>query len=199
MKNMKGVYSPHTMLLNLTCAEMMAFYNLPHSGTSGSGPGWGADLLAGGAFWLNHLTSCLGKAGLAPFVGGNLDSLAFAPAAVVYADHMIKESRLFQEGFRLDDETTALDEVDEIGPGGNFLASDLTFKLFKKMDHTGDIWPDLTLDEWIRDGGPRAEDLLRKHTVELINNLTPPEDHEELKARGEAFIRPYLQGPRGVV
>ncbi len=189
MKDMKGVYTPRTMLLNLACAEMMAFYDLPHSGTSGSGPGWGPDLLAGGAFWLNHLTGCLGKVGLAPFVGGNLDSLAFSPAAVVYSDHIIKESRLFEEGFTLNDEMTALDEVNSIGPGGNFLASDLTFNLFKKLDAAGEIWPDYSLDQWEKEGRPRVEDLLRSHTAELIASLKPPEDHAELKAKGKAFIQ----------
>ncbi len=189
MNNMKGVYTPRTMLLNLACAEMMAFYDLPHSGTSGSGPGWGPDLLAGDAFWLNHLTGCLGKVGMAPFVGGNLDSLAFSPAAVVYADHIIKESRLFEEGFTLNDEMTAVDEVDAIGPGGNFLASDLTFNLFRKFDGANEIWPDFSLDQWQTEGRPRVEDLLRKHTVELIHNLGAPEDHAELRARGDAFIR----------
>ena len=67
MQNMMSLYTPRTMLLNLACAEMMAHYGVPHSGTSGSGPGWGADLPAAGALWLNHLTSCLGKVGLAPF------------------------------------------------------------------------------------------------------------------------------------
>ena len=70
MQTMQACYTPHTMLINLACAEMMAHYGLPHSGTSGSGPGWGPDLLAGGMHWLNHLTSCLGKVGLAPLCGG---------------------------------------------------------------------------------------------------------------------------------
>ncbi len=189
MKSMKGVYTPRTMLLNLACAEMMAFYDLPHSGTSGSGPGWGPDLLAGDAFWLNHLTACLGKVGLAPFVGGNLDSMAFSPAAVVYADHIIRQSRLFEDGFALNDEMTAVDDVNAIGPGGNFLASDLTFNLFRKMEIPDEIWPDLSLEQWQAEGCPRVEDLLRKHTAELINGLAPPEGHAERKAMGEAFIR----------
>ncbi|MCK7462122.1 MAG: trimethylamine methyltransferase family protein [Sphingobacterium sp.] len=62
-------YGPETMLLNVACAEMMAHYRLPHCGTSGSGAGWGADLPAADLLWMNHLTSCLGRAGLAPSSG----------------------------------------------------------------------------------------------------------------------------------
>jgi len=75
MRTMGSYYGPETMLLNLACGEMMAHYGLPHCGTSGSGGGWGADLLAADGFWLNHLTSCVGADGLAPFVGSNFDSL----------------------------------------------------------------------------------------------------------------------------
>lgn len=48
MKNMTSTYTPYTMLLNLACSEMMSHYGIPHAGTSGSGPGWGPDLKAGG-------------------------------------------------------------------------------------------------------------------------------------------------------
>jgi len=80
---------------------MMNYYKIPHSGTSGSGPGWGPDLIAGGAFWMNHLTSIMGKVGLAPGVGGNFDSMVFSPAAVVYANEVIRLSRIFTRAFPL--------------------------------------------------------------------------------------------------
>jgi len=35
----------------------------------------------------------LGKVGLAPFVGGSFDSLAFSPALVVYSDEVIRQAR----------------------------------------------------------------------------------------------------------
>ena len=73
MKNAGSFYSPQTLLLNLACAEMMVSYEIPHCGTSGSGNGWGADLLAGTTLCMNHFSSCLGTAGMVPFVGGNFD------------------------------------------------------------------------------------------------------------------------------
>ena len=101
MRTMGSYYGPETMLINLACGEMMARYGVPHCGTSGSGGGWGADLLAADGFWLNHLAACVGTVGLAPFVGGNFDSLAFSPAAAVYADHIIGQARRFADGFTL--------------------------------------------------------------------------------------------------
>ena len=188
MKTMISLYTPHTMLLNLASAEMMAHYDLPHSGTSGSGTGWGPDLLASGTFWMNHLTGCLGKVGLAPSVGSNFDSLAFSPAAVVYANEVIRQARLFSAGFRVDDEAVAIEEITGIGPAGNYLMADSTCKLFRKFDYGNEIWPGLTLEQWQAEGEPRADDLIRKYTRQLLADLSAPKDYEALTAKGEAFI-----------
>ncbi len=189
MRGMAGLYTPQTMLLNLTCAEMMAHYELPHSGTSGSGPGWGADLPASGTLWMNHLTSCLGKVGLAPFVGGNFDSLVFSPAFVVYSDEVIRQARLFNKGFEIDEASAALSEIEGIGPAGNFLMADLTVALCRETNFGSSIWPNLTLDQWQAEGEPRADKLLRMRTHDLMDDLPVPDDHADILARGETFIR----------
>jgi len=188
MATAASYYGPETMFLNLACGEMMAHYGLPHCGTSGSGTGWGADLPAADLFWMNHLTSCLGTVGLAPFVGGNFDSLAFSPAAAVYADHVIRMSRRFAAGFALDEEALGLPEIAEVGPGGDFLAADSTLRHFREAAFNSPIFPRLSLEAWQAGGEPRAEDLLRRHTAELMASHPAPPDHDELLERGEAWI-----------
>lgn len=44
------------------------------------------------------------------------------------------------------------------------------------------------LERWEELGNPRIDQLLRDRTVELLNTLEPPEDHDEIIARGEAFL-----------
>lgn len=188
MQRMASTYTPQTLLLNIACAEMMAHYGLPHSGTSGSAPGWGADLTASGTLWMNHLTAYLGKVGLAPFVGGNFDSLVFSPALVVYSDEVIRQARFFKQGFVINDESVALDEIESIGPGGNFLISDMTVKYCREFDFSNSIWPQLTLEKWQAQGSPAAGEILRRHTCRLLDGLSAPEDHAELISRGETYI-----------
>jgi trimethylamine--corrinoid protein Co-methyltransferase len=188
MQSMTSIYTPQTLLLNLACAEMMAYYGLPHSGTSGSAPGWGADLTASGTLWMNHLTADLGKVGLAPFVGGNFDSMVFSPALVVYSDEVIRQARFFKQGFVVSDESVALNEIESIGPGGNFLISDQTVKYCRETNFSSSIWPQMTLEEWQAQGNPAADDILRRHTCSLLDDLSAPDDHAELIARGETFI-----------
>jgi len=191
MKAMLDYYDPLTHVINLACAEMMANYRIPHAGTSGSGLGWGPDLLASGSLWMDHLTSCIAKVGLAPFVGGNLGSKAFSPPLVVYADEVIEAARRFAGGFTLDDENAAIEEIALAGPGGHFLTADLTLKRYRGDYYTSPTFPRLSLETWQEKDRPQAVQLLRDRTRGLLAEAAPPPDHADLIARGEAFIREF--------
>ncbi|RLB86093.1 MAG: hypothetical protein DRH26_17840, partial [Deltaproteobacteria bacterium] len=188
MKKAGSFYSPGTLLLNLACAEIMTSYNIPHCGTSGSGNGWAADLLAGTTLCINHFTSCLGNVGMVPFVGGNFESLVFSPELVVYSDDLIHQSRLFASGFSIEDEAIGFSDIYRIGPGGNYLLSAQTGKYFKESQFPSTIWPLLTLDKWKEQGEPTADKILRDRTLDLLNNLKTPKDKDEILAKGEAFL-----------
>jgi len=189
MQGNQSFYDPKSYLIDLACAEMMAHYNLPYSGTSGSGMGWGADLIAGGHQWFNHLISCLGKKGLAPFVGDVLGSQAFSPNLIVYANEVIQQARQFTEGFVIDDTNIGLEDIAQAGPGGNFLTSNLTLKFYRNARQGSHIFANLGIDEWQARGRPRAEDLLKGYTRQLLDESKPPENHSELLAQGESFIK----------
>jgi trimethylamine--corrinoid protein Co-methyltransferase len=189
MKAMVNRYTPQSLVLNLACAELMAFYELPHCGTSANGNGWGADLFASDLMWMNHLTSCLGKVGLAPFVGGSFYSVVFSPAIVVYANEVIRKVRIFEQGFSLIDNPAILDEIKSAGPGGNFLTAESTVKNCRNLPQDNVIWPHISLEKWQSRGCPKADDFLRKYTIQLMENMGKPDDHDELIEKGERFIR----------
>lgn len=191
MSTMISTYTPQSFLMNIACAEMMEYYRIPHCGTSGSGNGWGPDLLASSALWMNHLTSCLGKVGLAPFVGSNFDSLVFSPTSAVYADRIIKMAKNFASGFLMDEKSAVLDEINSVGQGGNFLTSESTLRNYRKEIEDNPVWPAITLEKWMNEGNPKAIDLLEKHTLDLIDNLVKPPDYDELISKGEEFIKKF--------
>ena len=189
MQAIMSFYGAQTMLLNLACAEMMAYYHLPHCGTSGSGNGWGADLSAAGLLWMNHVTACTGRAGLAPFVGGNFDSMAFSPATVVYGAEIIRQARTFVAGLAVNPDMVGFDEICATRAGGDFLGAGLTLRHFRDTDLGNPIWPRLSLEGWQAAGSPTADGLLRKHTIALMASIQPPVDHDELLQGGEALMR----------
>jgi trimethylamine--corrinoid protein Co-methyltransferase len=193
LRRMSNFYDPTSYVLDLACAEMMAFYGLPHCGTGGSGMGWGADLIAAGHQWTNHLASCLGKVGLAPFVGDNLGSIGFSPSLIVFADEVIAQARRFARGVELDDASFALDDVSQVGPGGNFLMAAGTLERFRTAYFESAIFPNLTVEAWSEEGYPTADEKLRNYTRQLLEDLEAPDDHDDLIARGEAYISSILK------
>ena len=189
MRGMGSFYDAHSYVINLASAEMMAHYGLAHAGTSGSGIGWGPDPIAWGHQWMNHLTSCLGKVGLVPFVGDNLGSKAFSPVLAVYADKVIAQARRLAQGFEWDNITADLEEITRVGPGGNYLTSEMTLHLFREAYYESRVFPNRTLEAWQAQGCPRAMDVLRRYTQQLLGQVSAPADHGELMVRGEEFIQ----------
>lgn len=189
MKAMVNFYDPQSILLNLACAELMAHYNLPHCGTSGSGTGWGPDLIAADTYWMNTLTAALTKGGLAPFVGDTLTSKAISPCTLVYVHEVIDQALRFANGFQLDEAQTVLDEINKAGPGGSFLGAPSTRKNFRTGYYDSLVFPRMTMEKWQAEGSPSAQGALREKTIELMKTAPAPEDYEEMMKKGEAFIR----------
>jgi trimethylamine:corrinoid methyltransferase-like protein len=81
-----------------------------------------------------------------------------------------------------------LDEISLVSPGGSFFSAPSTLRNFKTGYYTSPIFPHWTIEKWQAKGTPDAKGLLRKYTQHLIQTALPPEDHEELIRKGEAFI-----------
>ena len=131
--------------------------------------GWSADLIAGGHQWANHLASCLGKVGLAPFVGDNLGSTTFSPSLIVYADEVISQARRFAGGFELDAASFAIDDIAQVGPGGNFLMAAGTLEHYRSAYFESAIFPNLTIEAWRQQDCPTADEKLRSHTRQVLD------------------------------
>ena len=194
MRTMLDYFDPLTFLLNLACAEIMTHYQIPHAGTSGSGVGLASDIVASGALWANQITSSIGKVGLAPFVGSSLGSKAFSPSLTVYANEVIDQSLRFSRGFSLSDETIGMNDIAQAGPGGSFVTAELTLKMVREMYYSSDIFPRISLETWQSQGNPTNDKHLQEYTRHLMNSVQAPEDHAELVAKGEIYIKKITKG-----
>lgn len=189
MNTMGSYYTPTSYLLNLACAEMMNYYELPHCGTSGSSNGRGGDLQTSENLWMNHLTSCLGKVGCAPFVGGNFDSMVFSPSTVVLSNQVIGEARKFNRGFDLSEESLSLHEIQEVGPGGDYFTTEQTLASLDKLNQEKSLWPILSLEAWQDLGMPSSKNELEEKTRELYDKAIKASDEDlDMVRQGEAFI-----------
>ena len=188
MKTMLNFYDPQSILLNIACAEMMAYYKLPHCGASCSGMGWGMDLVADDTYWMNVLSLALTKGGLAPFIGDALGAKTISPCTVVHMNEVIEQVLRFANGFQLDDAQAALDEIAKVGPGGSFLSSPSTRKNYKTGYYNSSIYPRWTMEKWQAMGQPESRQVLREKTQALLQDLSAPDDADALVRKGEGYI-----------
>jgi len=191
MKTLLNFYDPQSILVSLACAEMMAHYGIPHCGTSGSGTGWGMDLLATETYWMNTLMMTLTKGGIAPFVGDTLGSKAVSPLTFIYCHEIIDQALRFSSGFQLDDANVGLSEIHNIGPGKGFVSSPTTLKKYKTGYYVSSIFPRWSMEKWLAAGQPHVQTRLKEYGVEFLKDLPAPEDHEELIRKGEEFIEEW--------
>jgi trimethylamine--corrinoid protein Co-methyltransferase len=189
MKSMVNFYDAQSVLLNIACAEMMAYYKLPHCGTSCSGMGWGMDLIVADLYWMNALTFALTKGGLSPFIGDGLGSKTISPCTVVHTHEIIDHAFRFANGFQLDDTQAVLDEIAKVGPGGSFLSSPSTLTNYKTGYYNSPLYPRLSMEKWQAAGQPEARQVLREKTQAILKELSAPEDGDALRRKGEEYIK----------
>ncbi len=190
MSSMTAAYSSVSTLISHSVAEMMAYFGVPHSGTSGNSIGWEGDLLQAGIIWINNLGSLMGKVGLCPFSGPVFQATTLSPTAILLADEIICEARKYARGVKLEDDFL-LDEIKEVGPGGSYFGTRTTFERFKEFQPDSKIWPDMTLAKWQEYGMPTANQILREKTNQMLGQLAKPFDCKKILEKGESYIKSF--------
>ena len=189
MRTLLNFYDPQSVLISVACSEMMKYYGIPHCSTSGSGTGWGMDLISADTYWMNTLALLLSNGHLAPFVGDSLGSKSISPTTIVHVHEIIDQALRFANGFQLDDVNSALEEIHKVGPGRSFLSQPSTLKNYRNGYYVSRVYPRYSMEKWQEAGEPPARQVLREKTRELMSALPAPDDHDDLLGRGEEYIK----------
>ncbi len=180
MQTTISVYSaPEFDLERVAVAEMARYYELPSWGYAGCTDSCIFDEHAAADASLSIMTAILSGQNLVHDIGYMEAGLTFGPEMVLYSNEIISRMRSFAKGISLDPESLALDLINEVGPGGAFLATDHTFKHFR------DFWQPKYFnrrrrDDWARDGSKSMGVRIRENVVEIMENHQPGELPESL-------------------
>ncbi len=173
MKTMVSVYgAPEFQLARLMASEMGRFYRLPVWGYGGHSDSKVVDSQAAADAQFSVMVALLAGTHLNHDVGYLESGLAHSPEYMVLTAEIIAMNRRFAAGVRLDPEALALEVIDSVGPGGEFLSTDHT------MANWRDLWlPEIfdrqRLEPWESSGGRSAEDTLRERTLALMDGHRP--------------------------
>jgi trimethylamine--corrinoid protein Co-methyltransferase len=172
--------SPEFMLLESALVSMARYYKLPLFCFAGCSDSLLYDQQASLEGSMRILMSALCGGNLVHDVGYIESGLTTSFEQIVVSNEVIGMVRRITRGFEINEDALALDLIDKIGPGGEFLTSEHTLKHFKKN------WnPDLILripyEKWKARGGKDLGSRARERVRMILDSHVPPPLEEKLK------------------
>lgn len=183
--------APEFYLLNMAMAEMARYYKLPVFSTAGCSDSKTLDQQAGIEAGISCLISALKGANLIHDVGYLNSGLTASYEMLVMSDEIISMVKRITKGIRIDRENLALDLIDRVGPGGNFLSTEHTLNHFRKELWFPTLMDRSTYQEWEKRGSQslghrcreKTECILKTHLVEPLEEVTRRRIEEILQGK----------------
>lgn len=190
-----AIASPETCMCLAVEAQMGQRLGLPTWGLAGSSDSMMLDGQAGAESAFSILAQGLAGLNLIHDVGYLGAGMICSPEMLVMGDEICGMTRHFLRGINVNAETLATDAIDQIGPGGNFLQSEHTFKHFRNETWFPGLMKREYHDKWVDKGRPSTQDRVREKLADILDNHqpTPLGDHERselerLRKEGEELL-----------
>ena len=175
--------APEISLMVAAFAQMAHFYGLPSMGTGGCSDAKFPDQQAAAEAIFSCLSSSLSGANLIHEPGQLDHGSLVSPANMVLVHEILHMVNQYMHGIPVNDETLALDMIDRVGPGNNYLQEDHTFRHFRE------VWYSQLFDrsinvEWLVQGSKRFDERLREQTLTVLEHqpsAIAPELLEEME------------------
>ena len=171
MKTTRSAYgSPEHCLCESLQSDIFHYLNLPHVGTAGVTESKIVDEQSAVESSMQILTNALSGTNMVHDVGFMDGAMSGSLDQLVLCDEIIGFAKRIREGINFDEKSFALDLIDQIGPGGEYISNAHTFKHFKK-----ELWRPTLLDRglyegWVQDGRKDMRTRIREKTAAILAN-----------------------------
>jgi len=171
----KGLISyaaPEFMLAMTAFSEMYHFYKLPIFSFSGCSDSKSFDQQAAaeGAIWM--IITALGGGNLIHDVGYIESGLTASYNQLVSMNEVAGLVKRFMRGVELSKETVALDVINQIGPGGQFLDHSHTYQHFRS-NWVPELFDRSAREDWERDGKLTVADKATAKVQKIFETYQP--------------------------
>jgi trimethylamine---corrinoid protein Co-methyltransferase len=137
----------------------------------------------------------------AAMAGGNLvhdvgylaSGMTSSLEMLAICDEQIAQIKRVLRSFKVDAESLAVDLIDQVGPEGDFLATDLTLNRFREEIWSPTIIDRSTYDHWAAAGSTTLRDRARDKAQELLKNHEPACLPEDVRKEVRAIVKRYEQ------
>jgi len=184
-----NIYSgPESYLIQIAVKEIASYYGPPDFECGGFTDAKVLDQQAAMEAGLSLFQAGLAGNNLVHDVGYMESGLTACWELIVMADEIIDEIRHFLKGIEVNKETLAVEAIDKVGPGGNFLIEEHTLKHFKETWYPKLINRD-TYENWVRDGSKPLGEVLNEKVKWILENHKPEPLPEEIKGKIKEILK----------
>ena len=162
-------------LTNAAMAQMAQFYHLPIYNSAGMTDAKTPDIQAGFEKAMSAVLAALAGSNFIHHAAGMLENMSMVAAEQFVIDNEIlgMAMRVLQ-GVEVNDQTLALDVIDEVGPGGHFLMADHTIRHMRSEFY----YPSAVVDRkgwdmWLQDGCQDALERAQGMTRDILASHQP--------------------------
>jgi trimethylamine--corrinoid protein Co-methyltransferase len=181
--------APELSLLSAGLTDMAKHVGLPIWSTAGCTDAKVLEPQAALEAAVSIHSAMLSGANLVHDVGYTESGLTGSLFQLVMSDEIIGMSRRISQGIRFNEETLAVDVIDRIGPGGNFLADDHTMNHYRREDWQPTLMDRWNYDTWAAQGEKTMADRIREKTRDILSTHKPPQVSEEVKKEVAAILK----------
>ncbi len=199
MRTSSCIYGcPEYRLALSACADLYHHYGLPMWGTAGVSDANCLDQQAGMEWAVSIMMDAMHGANLVHDIGYLGQGLIGHPGGLVMCDEIISYVKRFVRGFDLDDVHLDLDLIREVGPGGEYLATEQTREMFKTehwLPHQCnrdnlDTWKMKGRKDWAEISTEKAREILKTHTPEPLSDASR-NTLDEIRKDAEAKLKDH--------
>jgi trimethylamine--corrinoid protein Co-methyltransferase len=170
MRTTISVYgAPEFQLARVGVAAMGQYYGLPNWGYAGHTDSNVMDEQAAADSVFSVMIALLIGANLVHDVGYIEAGLTTSPEMMVFTAEVIDMLRHFAAGVRLDADALAMEVIQRVGPGGNYLTDEHTVAHFRELWRPS-LFDRQRADDWRASGSKRLGDRLRDKTIAIMEN-----------------------------
>ncbi|HET6452292.1 MAG TPA: trimethylamine methyltransferase family protein, partial [Spirochaetia bacterium] len=190
------VYSysaPETMLSLAVRKEMGEFLGIPVFNAGGFSDSQLPDQQAALECASSLIYAALAGGNLIHDVGYLASGMTSSLEMLTICDEQIAQVKRFLASFSVDPESLAVDLIDEVGPEGDFLATELTLDRFKE-----EIWSPTIIDRniherWRDAGGTTLRDRAREKARALLARHAPPCLPDDVSREVRSIVTKYQE------
>lgn len=189
MKTMIASYaSPEFLLFQAGLTQLQHYLNVPTFGTAGCSDSKLFDQQAAIEGALSIFVSGMSGANLIHDVGYIEYGSTSCFEQVVVMDEVAGEVRFFLNGIKTDSEQLAVEVIDRVGPGGEYVSTEHTFSHFRAGWSPTVLGNRDTYENWMEMGGKTLGERANEKVRGILASHTSKPISDDIKAKVEAII-----------